>query len=108
MDRPVQHSVPERAAGLPSWQEIKRRGEFCCSSSRTSAKNPGPWPPVQIQAGACGRSRRPVCSGVSSLRGNARPFDRVEESGRFERGAVTSPNADAVRRPMRSTWWSLP
>jgi hypothetical protein len=45
---------------------------------------------------------------ASSHRGIDVTADRVEELERFVRGAVTSPNADAVRRPMRSTWWILP
>jgi hypothetical protein len=34
--------------------------------------------------------------------------DRVEELKSFMRRAVAAPNADAVRRPMRSTWWIQP
>ena len=45
---------------------------------------------------------------ASSHRGIDVAPDRIEELERFVRGAVTSPNADAVRRPMRSTWWIVP
>jgi hypothetical protein len=34
--------------------------------------------------------------------------DRVADLERFVRGAVTSPAAATVRRPMRPTWWVIP
>jgi hypothetical protein len=44
----------------------------------------------------------------SSHRGIDVTPDRVAELERFVRGAVTSPDAAVVRRPLRSVWWLLP
>jgi hypothetical protein len=64
---------------------------------------------VLVQAGAMPIAAEPALSMLaSSHRGIDVTPDRVAELERFVRGAVTSPNAVVVRRPMRSAWWILP
>ena len=64
---------------------------------------------VLVQDGARHIAAEPALSMLaSSHRGIDVTPDRVAELERFVRGAVTSPDAAVVRRPMRSAWWILP
>ena len=62
-----------------------------------------------VQSDARRIAAEPLLSMLSSShRGIDVTPDRVAELERFVRGAVISPDAAVVRRPLRSSWWLLP
>jgi len=62
-----------------------------------------------VQSDARRIAAEPLLSMLSSShRGVDVTPDRVAELERFVRGAVISPDAAVVRRPLRSPWWLLP
>jgi len=64
---------------------------------------------VLVQSDARRIAAEPLLSMLSSShRGIDVTPDRVAELERFVRGAVISPDAAVVRRPLRSSWWLLP
>jgi hypothetical protein len=70
---------------------------------------PGALRTVLVRAGTQrAEADAPLTMLASSHRGIDVTPDRIADLERFLRGAVESPRAMVVRRPMRSAWWILP